>query len=265
MSLKLVLIFLSFVLTLQGQYEDTLEIQDILNASPQVTPSPLRVVLMPLHRTIYKPEVQVIAPVVQLNVREGDSFKKGELILQLDPGKYQAFYDKAKADAEKAEVELRAKHKLFQDETISLFDFMQAKASLATARAEVEIAKKNLEATTIIAPYDGKVANLFIELHELPVEGREMIELIEDTHLRGIILVPSSLVSKIQIGDKVDIFIEEKQDTYEAKISSIAATIDPASSTLKIEVDVNNENNELKAGMSGSAELSEKQSEKSNL
>lgn len=234
------------------------DIAEILKRDHAPEHPPLRVVLEPVHRTIYFPQPQVISPVVQLNVKAGDSFKKGDLLLQLDSDKYRAFYDRFTVNVEKAQVELRTKEKLYNDGTVSYFEYIEAKSRLADAVADAVLAEKNLEATEIIAPYNGKVASLSIELNELPVEAKEMIELIEDDALIGKILIPSSLIDQIKVGDTLEIYIEEKKKKIQTKVSRIAAVIDPASSTLKVEVIIDNRKGELKPGMSGFAVLNMK-------
>lgn len=214
-----------------------------------------RVILDPIHRTKYFPQVQVIAPVVQLNVRAGDAFKKGDLILQLDPAKYLAFLSKTLCSLEKAKEEFRSKERLYLDGNASYFDYIEAQSNLATAEAEVVFAQKNLEAIEIVAPYDGKVASLSIYKYELPLENKEMLEIINDSMLTGKILLPSKLVQNIKIGQPVQIVIDETQESIETSISNIAAAIEPSSSTIKVEVQVDNTKGNLKAGMSGYAIL----------
>lgn len=230
-------------------------IQKIEKAPPQS----FRVVLEPIQRTTYFPQVQAIAPVMKLDLRPGDSFKKGDLILQLDPDKFKAFYQKSLAALEKAKTELNTKERLYKDKNGSFFDYIEAIYNVANAEAEVVFAKKNLEATSIYAPYDGRVASLNIQPHELPVEGKDMITLIEDDILIGKILVPSNWINSIHIGDPVAVTIDETGDTVPATIKRISAVIDPASSTLEVQVQIDNAKGKLKAGMSGSA-VFEKQS-----
>lgn len=210
-----------------------------------------QVVLDPIHRTKYYPQVQLIAPVIAIHVKTGDSFKKGDLLLQLDSEKFQAFYLKTQAIIEKAQAELQAKERLYRDGNASYFDYMEAKSNVVAAQAEGVFAKKNLEATAVIAPYDGKVSSITIEKYELPLENKEMIELINDHTLIGKALLPSSLVHRVKVGDPVEIVLDENKKKLQARITRIAAVIEPSSSTLKIEVNVDNTQGKLMSGMSG--------------
>lgn len=214
-----------------------------------------RVILEPVSRTRYYAQVQVIAPVVTLAAKVGDSFRKGDLLLQLDPGKFKALYLKAQAALEKSRIELESKERLYQDGNTSYFDYLEAKSNLASAQAEVIFAEKNLEAISVVAPYYGKVSLVSIEMNEIPLENREMIELIDDSTLIGKVLMPSTLYNQIKIGDSVEIVLDETKENFKAKISRISGFIDPSSSTFKIEIDIDNSKGKLWTGMGGAMTL----------
>jgi RND family efflux transporter MFP subunit len=209
----------------------------------------LRFVLDPIRKTSFSAEV--VAPVIKITKKIGDSFVKGEVLLQQDPTVFEALYQKAKANLDKAQVELQAKQKLFQNNNASLVDLKDAEAAAASAQSEVIIAQKNLKATTIHAPYDGKIASINIEEHELPVQGKEILDIVEDDILIAKSLLPSSLINRINIGDPVTLTIQENGRQIKGKITRIGAVIEPASSILKVEIEIPNSDGKLKTGMSG--------------
>jgi len=187
----------------------------------------------------------------------GDHFETGELLIQLDDTIFQATFARALAMLERAKAELAAKKSLFADKIASLFELRDAEASLAKARADLVIARKNLRASSILAPYTGKVVTLFIEEHELPQSNKELMEIIDDHTLIAKLLVPSSLLGKVQVGQALPIHIQEIAATVEATITRIGAVIDPASSTIRIDAEVDNADGYLKAGMIGSTTFAE--------
>jgi RND family efflux transporter MFP subunit len=209
----------------------------------------------PIERTIYYPQVQVIAPVVKLEKKADDSFKKGELLLQTDPIKYEAQVMKWRAEFKKAVTEFTTRERLFNDGNGSYFDYENAKAALEDAKANLEISLKNLEATTIFAPYDGKVAAMMIEKTAIPVETLPLMELINEEILIAKILLPSQLSNSFKLGDSVFLKVFETGDEIEAQVTRIGAVIDPMSSTIKIDAEVINKEHKWKSGMHGIAEF----------
>lgn len=224
---------------------------ELIEDQSLLTAENYRIILEPIHATSYSP--QVLSPVLFINKRMGDSFKQGEVLLQLDPVIFSATYEKAKANLEKARAIYDAKQKLYEDNSVSYLDLKEAEAAALVAEADLKIAKKNLDATTILAPYNGKVAAVYIEEHELPKQDKQMLDIVDDETLIGKILIPSSLINQIRIGDPMTIVMTETGQKIQAVIKRIGAVIDPASSTLNIEVEINNKEHNLKSGMSGVA------------
>lgn len=122
-----------------------------------------------------QPEVEVkITPdvpgeIIGLYVKEGDSVKKGQLLLKVQPENYisvtqraEAVVNQSKASAEQArsaiaqaearvirsQAEYDRQKKLFNDKVISASDLEIAETNLKVAKQDVTAAKANLEAST---------------------------------------------------------------------------------------------------------------------
>ncbi len=120
-----------------------------------------------------QPEIEVkITPdvpgeIIGLYVKEGDSVKKGQLLLKIKPENYlsvversEAVVNQTKAGAEqsksvqaqsevrllKAQQEYNRQKKLFDDKVISASDMEIAETNLKVAKQEIESAKANVEA-----------------------------------------------------------------------------------------------------------------------
>ena len=212
-----------------------------------------QVVIDPISRSRLSTEIQ--SPVVKISKRLGDAFKKGDTLIELDDAVFAYNLKKNEALLEKAVVELEAQQELYDDNVASLFELKEAEANAAIARSDLSFAEKNMDATAIRAPYDGKVVKLDIEEHELPQKGQELVEVINDKVLVAKLLIPSSMINKISIGSPFKIHLPEADQTLDVTISRIGAVIDPSSSTIQIEADINNDNGNLWAGMTGSADF----------
>ncbi len=213
-----------------------------------------RIVLSPLHRT--QLSSQIVSPVLYINKRMGESFKQGDELIQLDDAIFQANLKKAQASLVKAKTELESKQRLFSDRVASLFEIKDAEANVAVAEADLIKAQKELDAAHIIAPYKGKVVAVNIEEHELAEVGKKILEIVEDQKLIGELLLPSNMLPKVAIGQPISILIKETGEPITAKITRIGAVIDPASSTVKVEAEIDNSADKLRAGMSGTATFS---------
>ena len=210
-----------------------------------------QVTIDPRHRTSLTAEVA--SPVTKIYKKMGDDFKKGEILIQLNDVIFKSNLNKAEASLEKAKTELDAKKQLFHDNVASLFELKDGEANVATAEADKALAQRNLDGTTILGPYDGKVVTVYVEEYETPQLGAKLIDVVDDKVLIVKFLVPSSLLPKLKVGLPYQIKINETGEKISAKISRIGAVIDPSSGTVKIESDIDNAQGQLKAGMTGQA------------
>lgn len=213
--------------------------------------SSFQVTIDPRHRTSLSADV--VSPVVRVNKKMGESFKKGELLVKLQDALFLSNMEKAEAALGKAQVELDAKKQLFHDNVASLFELKEGEVDVATAKADLALAKKNLEAATILAPYDGKVIAVDVEEFETPQLGKSLIEVVDDQVLVARFLVPSSFLPQLAVGLPFTIVVRETGESIPAKISRIGSVIDPSSATVKIEADIDNSPNKLRTGMTGKA------------
>lgn len=212
-------------------------------------------ILDPKHKTLLYAELNSSIRKIYKNI--GESFEKGELLVQLGDEVVKGNLKKAEAKLEKAQIELEATQYLFLDELASLFELKEAEAKVAEAYAELTLEQKNLRATQIRAPYNGVVVQLKMEEYEFPQAGKELIEIIEDEILLVKLLIPSRILPKIQIGKPLTVHVSETGEIISANIARIGGMIDPSSSTILIEAEISNAERRLKAGMSGLVKINE--------
>ncbi len=121
----------------------------------------------------------------KVHFKEGKEVKKGDLLFTIDPRPYQAEFDHADAEYQRAlsQAELakndseRAK-RLIATKAISEEDFdtkaktyAAALAAVRSARAATDSAKLNLEFTEIRAPIDGRIGSALVTKGNLVSSG----------------------------------------------------------------------------------------------
>jgi len=87
----------------------------------------------------------------------GGVFRKGEELLRIDPSNYAAAVDRAKALLEQRRIEFEGAEKLRSQGYRAESEYASAVAALASARADLVNAERNLERTVISLPYAGMV------------------------------------------------------------------------------------------------------------
>src|SRR6266568_5248418 len=123
--------------------------------------------------------------ITEIHFEAGAIVKKGDLLYGIDPRPYQADFDRAVAEVDRmdaqlklAEIELNRAKELRGKATISASEFDQKAATYqgaAAAKSSAEAAKNaaalNLEFTQIKSPIDGRVSDQRITLGNLAQPG----------------------------------------------------------------------------------------------
>jgi membrane fusion protein, multidrug efflux system len=123
--------------------------------------------------------------ITEVHIEAGAVIKKGDLLYVIDPRPYQADFDRAAAEFERmqaqlklAQIELDRAKDLRTKNTISASEFDQkaatyqgASAAAASAEAAKNSAALNLEFTQIKSPIDGRVSDARITLGNLVQPG----------------------------------------------------------------------------------------------
>ena len=131
-------------------------------------------------RTVAVETVEVRARVsgylTETKFKDGQDVKKGDVLFVIDPRPYQADLDRAQAEFDRAQADLRLATieynraaELRQKNAISAQDFdsksaayLKAQGGLASAKADLDTAKLNLEFTSITSPITGRASKASI-------------------------------------------------------------------------------------------------------
>lgn len=187
--------------------------------------------------------------IVQVKVDVGDYVSKGTLLAKLDDEIKFANLQSAEANLQKARKDYQRFEQLYKEKSINESQLDQAKFFLETAEAQYKIAKKQVEDTKIIAPFNGYIAARNAEIGAVVSANTVLFNLVDISNVRVKIHVPEKDLVKIKEGDKVEVFSDLYPDIkYEGKIQSIGAKGDEVR-TFPVEIIVKNERKALRAGM----------------
>jgi HlyD family secretion protein len=187
--------------------------------------------------------------IIDIAVREGDTVKRGQFLLQIDPAQYRAAVARAQGVVSSTEAILlqtrasrdqaqrawnRAKQlrelgdNLIAPETaeqaqtaleVAEANFQSSRAQLEQARAGLQEAKDNLAKTRLTAPISGRVVRLAVEEGEVAVPGTFSRE----TGLLMTIADLSIILAKVQV-DETDVVRLKTRDSVEVNIDAYPDT-----------------------------------------
>ncbi|HPV20187.1 MAG TPA: efflux RND transporter periplasmic adaptor subunit [bacterium] len=223
---------------------------------------------------------KVAATILKFHVREGDAVKEGQLLAKLDDSDYAVGVQASRAQLEAAEAgvmqaeaaysKISADYERFQtlkeSGSISASDYEQVEsgykqtsAGLAAAKAQKNMAAAALEGnqrqlnyTSITAPFSGFVATRNGEIGEMasPASPRPMFEIVQSDKLKVNIFISELEIGGINKDTVAKITFDAFPDNpVEAKVNLINSKVDPMTKSVKIELAVDNSAMKFKPGM----------------
>jgi RND family efflux transporter MFP subunit len=197
---------------------------------------------------------QVSARVIALSpaLKTGGRFKKGEVMLRLDGRDYQARVTQAEAGLERASMELAlteqrrsvaqteylssglakggAAHPLAQHEP----QLRAAKASMASARAGLSLARLALERTVLRAPYDCLVRKRNVGIGDVVGPGRQLVMVAGTAVYEVLVALAPRQLALLRKGGaleerKVSVLsrVGSRDVLYEARIDRVEGELEP--------------------------------------
>ncbi|MEO1655306.1 MAG: efflux RND transporter periplasmic adaptor subunit, partial [Bacteroidota bacterium] len=140
-----------------------------------------------------------------LNVKVGQEVRQGQMIARLDPSDYNVMYEQSLAQLKSAETQIKQARaqrvssksnfdrieKLYENNSLPLSDFDQAKtnyeaaestfesalAQVAASQKQVESAANQLNYTQVNAPFSGIITQVMVEENELVNTGSPIASL----------------------------------------------------------------------------------------
>lgn len=212
---------------------------------------PVRGVIKALDEASLSTELS--ARVVKIGFREGEPFKKGELLIAFDCERYRAEQQSADAVAREMRTSLESNQQLEKFSAVGKHDVEISRARLDKAEAEARALKARLNQCDIIAPYDGRVAELAVNLYEWPQSGKPFLKIVSRARLEIEIIVPSRWLSWLATGAELSFNVDETGRDYQAKVVRLGAAVDAVSQMVKVFAVFADPVGEVLPGMSGTA------------
>ncbi len=189
--------------------------------------------------------------IIELSVREGDRFKKGDKLVVFDCAVQAAKQANATAAEQAAIKKLEVATRLDKLQSISGIELVQAESARIMARAEVALSRALSEKCTILAPFDGRVAEKRVQRWEFVGEGSQVLDIYETTAFELEMIVPSQWLQSLRPGQLFSVRIDETGEAHTAEFTRFGARIDPVSQSIKAFGRIQGQVDGLLPGMSG--------------
>lgn len=129
-------------------------------------------------------------------------------------------------------------------------DLAVARASIASALAEVEVQKERLAKTTIKAPYDGVITDVFVDVGDrVTAQPRiEVLELMDLSVMAAEVGMPERYTGQIKFGDRVTVLCDGMAKPVLGVVIRVNDKIKTATRTFQVRCGIDNRDGRFKAG-----------------
>lgn len=245
-----------------GQREQTLTLSPtdvaVATASGIVDGIPITGNLRPIETVMVRARLE--GDLQGVYVREGDQVTSGQLLARFEAVEQQSTLQSANADRVAAEGDLataewnlRQSEDLFKAGAIAEGELRVARNSVTTARARLAAANARVRTsstsardTRVLSPTSGIVERRFVENGEHVSNGAQMFSVVRNNVLELAAAVPERLASGVSAGQSVRFLANGR--TFEGRVARVSPTVDAASRSVTVYVQIPNGDGSLKGG-----------------
>ena len=185
----------------------------------------------------------------------GTHVEAGALLVELDALEIAAKRDQAKAVAAQAAADFDRLSQLFAKQSVTKAEFDAAKARADGTAAAAAEAGIMVGYPRMTAPFAGLVVRKHVEVGDLLVPGRPVIDLEDPTSLRLEVEVPESLAATVIMGTKLRVQVGSAGLDSEAVVSEVTPAADPVSRSVLVKLTLPTGVKGLRSGQFGRASI----------
>ncbi len=176
--------------------------------------------------------------VVAVPVRDNEFVHRGDVLFEVDPARYQLALANAKAHltATRATLEMKrqqAKRRVALDpevvsaeqNTDTQIAAREAEAAYDQAKAELDLAKLNLERATVRAPVNGYVTNLLLRPGDYAAVGAPKMAIVDADSFWVYGYFEETRLRHVQVGDPARVTLLGHTKAISGRVASIAYAI----------------------------------------
>ena len=154
----------------------------------------------------------VSGKIIDLKVRNNQAVHAGDVLFVIDPEPYKYKVDSLKAQLDLATKTLARQDALLEKGHTSQASDDQAKSTLDNLRANTAIAERDLRMTTVVAPFDGRIAGLNIAVGEYATAGKSLFTMIATSRWFAVGNFRETEIARMKPGTPATVFVMAQPD-----------------------------------------------------
>lgn len=193
--------------------------------------------------------------IVTIAVEEGQSVKKGQLLIKIDSDILEKNIEEVKTQRSLAKDIYDKQKKLWDKNIGSEIDYLKAKNNVDALDSKLATLKTQLRKTNMVAPFSGTIDQIFVNTGQLASPQVPILRIINLSKVYLKADIPETYIKTIAKGTQVKLSFPSIGLTLDTKIDETGKFINPANRTFLIRVNLDNNNNQLYPNLLGMLEI----------
>jgi len=187
--------------------------------------------------------------ITNIYVKEGQKVYKGQTLIQIDNSVLKSSIVELETQFELAKTTFERQKRLWDQNIGSEIQFLQAKAQKEGLENSLESLKAQEKKLKISAPFSGTIDEMFAKIGGLAAPMIPAVRLVNLNQIHVESEVTETYLKYIRMGTQVELFFPSIGKNVSANVSQVGNYINPNNRSFKVRIDINNQNNELKANL----------------
>ncbi len=158
----------------------------------------------------------------------------------------RSVYDQQKAQRDQLKEQFEAALSLARQNFAAV---STARANVANAQSQLELAKRSLSYANVFSPIDGYITERTADLGEYVSPSNKVATVVRINPLRVRIDIPEQAIPAVSVGQSVSVTTSAWPDrNFSGRIARVSPNVTPTSRTMTVEAEIENSSGALKPG-----------------
>ena len=176
--------------------------------------------------------------ILQMNFEEGEDIRKGQLVAVLDVEGTETQRAELETAAGLAKTVYERQEKLWEQNIGSEIQYLEAKNNYERIQQQLKAIDVQASKRNVYAPLTGTVDQVMLRTGENAMPGTPILSIVSTNDLNVVADAPEDLLTKVKVRDRVMVSVPAVNLEFEAPVTRIGRTVDPANRTFEVEIDV---------------------------
>ena len=199
---------------------------------------------------------QITGVVLKINAEEADFVEAGQVLAVVETDRYALEVERSNASLKRLQTDYKRKQELYAKQLVSTEDFERVSAEHEAQKAAYELAKLDLEYTSIRAPISGFISERMVRAGNLVKLHQPVYNITSYDPLLAVVHVPERELRVLSKGLQVSMLVDAwPGESFSGEVIRISPVIDTNTGTFRVTAQINDHGQMLKPGLFGRIEI----------